>query len=172
MSKYKSVGDLLTEIQTQDRGLEDIIEMFHPLIKSYSFKSGWKIESEDMQSLLNIRLIEVVKTMRISEKDGENVNYITTALRFHFLNIVKKINRIQDNEQLNFDDTLQEVSLDTTDTIFDDMISILDSKKQYILRLKFKEMFTDIEIANILGKSRQSVHSKRLITEYISILPY
>ena len=92
-------------------------------------------------------------------------------MRFHFLNIVKKINRIQDNEQLNFDDTLQEVSLDTTDTIFDDMISILDSKKQYILRLKFKEMFTDIEIANILGKSRQSVH-KQLKKAYKQLIEH
>lgn len=171
MTKYKSVKDLLTIIQTQDRGLEDIIEMFQPLIRAYSFKSGWKIESEDMQSLLTIRLIEVAKTMKISEKDGENVNYIATAIRFHFLNIVKRINRIQDNEQLNFEDTFGEVSIDNTDTIFDDMISILDSQKQYILKLKFKGMFTDIEIANILGKSRQSVH-KQLKNAYKQLVKY
>lgn len=171
MIKYKSVRDLLTTIQTQNRSLEDIIEMFRPLIRSYSFKSGWNIESEDMQSLLTIRLIEVAKTMRISEKDGENVNYIATAIRFHFLNIVKKINRIQDKEQLNFEDTLGEVSIDTTDTIFEDMISILDSQKQYILKLKFKGMFTDAEIANILGKSRQSVH-KQLKNAYKQLSEY
>lgn len=171
MSEYKSVRDLLIKIQTQDKGLEDMIDMFQPLIKSYSFKTGWKIESEDMQSLLTIRLIEVVKTMRISEKDGENVNYIATAIRFQFLNIVKKLNRIQDNEQLSFEEEQEEASLDTTDTIFEDMLSVLDSQKQHILRLKFKDMLTDIEIGKVVGKSRQAVH-KQLKKAYEQILEH
>ena len=107
--------------------------------------------------------------MIISEKDGENVSYIATAIRFHFLNILRKINRVHDKEKCNLNNITHDTSIDTTDIIFEDMISTLDSQKQYILRLKFKEMLTDIEISNKIGKSRQTVH-KQLKKAYTEIL--
>lgn len=49
---------------------------------------------------------------------------------------------------------------DEDQVAFEDMIKGLDKQKRDIIRLKFKEMHTDKEIAEKIGISRQAVNKK------------
>lgn len=151
--------------------MERVIKTFLPLIKSYSRKAGWKIESEDIESLLTIRLIEIVRTMKILDSDGQNVKYISTGIKFHFLNILKKINHIQDKEIFDLADFENTGETDNTDTVFYELLNSVDEKKREILTLKFKEMYTDQEIADRLNITRQAVN-KQLRKAYQQLIPY
>ena len=167
----ESIKELLIKGKEDSYYMEKVINTFSPLIKSYSRKAGWKIETEDMESLLTIRLIEIVRTMKVLDLDGQNVKYISTGIRFHFLNILKKINNIQEQENFDLDKLDNTGVADKTDTVFDELIQSIDEKKREILTLKFKEMYTDQEIADKLNITRQAVN-KQLRKAYQQILPY
>lgn len=167
----ESIKELLIKGKEDSYYMDKVIKTFLPLIKSYSRKAGWKIETEDMESLLTIRLIEIVRTMKVLDLDGQNVKYISMGIKFHFLNILKKINNIQEQESFNLDDLDNTGATDKTDIVFHDLMNFVDEKKREILSLKFKDMYTDQEIADKLNITRQAVN-KQLRKAYQQILPY
>lgn len=156
----KTITMLLKECNSNINAMEEIIERFQPLIISYSKKSGWKIETEDMQSILTIKLIKIAKEMKVSDKEGANVKFIATCLKNHFLDVIRKINRLEENEELQKERLEGITNLGEEDLIFEDMIKGLNKQKQEIIRLKFKEMYTDQEIAVKLNVSRQAINKQ------------
>lgn len=160
---------LLKECKNSTNAMEELIERFNPFINAYSYKSGWKVETEDMKSILTIKLITLAKEMCISEHEGENVNFVTTCLRNHFLDVVRKINRLDTKEELISGELEEVATLDEEDLIFEDMIKALPKQKQEIIRLKFKEMYTDQEIAERLNVSRQAIN-KQLRSMYKQLI--
>lgn len=156
----KTVTMLLMECNSNTNAMEELIERFEPLINSYSRKSGWKIDTEDVRSILIIKLITLTKNMRVSENEGENIKFIAVCLKNHFLDIVRKINRLDDREELLKDEEIKESKTLEEDLIFEDMIKELNIQKKEIIRLKFKEMYTDQEIAKKLNVSRQSINKQ------------
>lgn len=155
-----TVTELLKHCNEDTETMNELLTRFKPLIMSYSRKSGWKIETEDMQSILTIKLIEIVRKMKVLDSEAKNVKYITTSLRNHFLDVVKKINRIESVEIVSLESVTDTGNQDEDETVFYDMIKGLDERKKEIIRLKFKEMYTDKEIADKLGISRQSVNKQ------------
>lgn len=157
----KTVTILLEECNSNINAMEEIIERFQPLIISYSKKSGWKIETEDMQGILTIKLIELVKGMKVYADEGANVKFIANSLRNHFLDVVRKINRLDNAMEKVPISSVEEIGeFDEDQVAFEDMIKGLDKQKRDIIRLKFKEMHTDKEIAEKIGISRQAVNKK------------
>lgn len=156
----KTVTMLLRECNSNTNAMEELIERFQPLIDSYSRKSGWKIDTEDMKSILIIKLITLAKDMRVSENEGKNVKFIAICLKNHFLDVVRKINRISSKEE-TLEEDIQDVSnLNEEDLIFEDIIKGLSEQKKEIIRLKFKEMYTDQEIGHKLNISRQAINKQ------------
>lgn len=156
----KTVTMLLEECNSNINAMEELIERFQPLINSYSKKSGWKIETEDMQSILTIKLIKIAKEMQVSDKEGVNVKFIAVCLKNHFLDVIRKINRLEENGELQKENMEGSTTLGEEDLIFEDMIKDLNKQKQEIIRLKFKEMYTDQEIAVKLNVSRQAINKQ------------
>lgn len=161
--------ELLNHAKTDPNSMLDVINQFKPLISSYSRKNGWKIEREDLESMLTIKLIETVKQMEVPEDVGACVNYISSRVRFSFLDLVKKLNKISDSE-VSSEFMEQAIEYDRTDIDFNSIISSLDSKKQEILKLKFKGMLSDSEIGERLNISRQAVN-KQLRAAYKELIP-
>lgn len=160
---------LLRNAKNDPRDMLEIITQFKPLLASYGRKNGWRLDQEDMESVLVIRLIELIKEMDIPDEPGAAVKYIAFGIKCHFLNVVKKLNKIADSE-CSAEFVEQSSHYDTCDIGFDSMIEDLDSRKQEVLRLKFKEMLTDKEIADKLGISRQAVN-KQLRQAYKELIP-
>ncbi len=156
----KTVTMLLLECNNNTNDMKELIERFEPLINSYSKKSGWKIETEDMKSILIIKLITLAKEMQVSDYEGENVKFIAVCLKNHFLDVIRKINRLESNEERLRDISEDVTTIDEEDLIFEDLIKGLNEQKQEIIRLKFKEMYTDKEIAQKLNVSRQSINKQ------------
>lgn len=156
----KTVTELLKGCNEDITLMEELIERFRPLITAYAKKSGWKIETEDFQSILTIKLIELAKSMSVYENEAQNVKFIANSLKNHFLDVIRKINRLEKVEYVTLD-LVQEIGeRDNEDVIFYDMIKRLDIRKQEIICLKFRDMLTDKEIAEKLGISRQAVNKQ------------
>lgn len=160
---------LLKEAKTNQDSILEIIKQFHPLLTSLARKNGWKVETEDMESMLTIKLIETVRSMDVPEDVGACVHYISSRMKFSFLDLVKKLNKVSDSE-VSTEFMEQAHEYDASDIGFESLIESLDSRKQEILHLKFKEMFTDQEIAIKLGISRQAVN-KHLRQAYKELVP-
>lgn len=126
----EQMKELLNKGKEDPYYMEKVIETFSPLIKAYGRKTGWKIESEDMESLLTIRLIELVKTMNVYDSDGQNVKYISTAIKYHFLNILQKINKIKDREIQDLSKFENKGCEDKTEAGFDSIIANMDEKRR------------------------------------------
>lgn len=156
----KTITELLKHCNEDSTMMEELIERFKPLITSYAKKCGWKIETEDFQSILTIKLIELAKSMNVYENEAQNVKFIANSLRNHFLDVVRKINRLGSIEVVAIDLIQESGELDEENLIFYDMIKGLDVRKQEIICFKFKDMLTDKEIADRLGISRQAVNKQ------------
>lgn len=156
----KTVTDLLKYCNEDSRMMEELIERFKPLIVSYARKCGWKIETEDLQSILTIKLIELARSMKVYENEAQNVKFIANSLKNHFLDVVRKINRLDSIEFVALDSVQEWGEQDKEDVTFYDMIKELDVRKQEIICLKFRDMLTDKEIADKLGISRQAVNKQ------------
>ena len=167
----EQMKELLIKSKDDSTCMEKVVEIFSPLLKSYGRRAGWKIESEDMESLLTIRLIEIVRTMKVYDINGQNVNYIKNGIKYHYVNIVSRINKIQGEDFCDLCDYDNVGEEDETDTVFDHPIEGLDEKKKEILILKFKGMYTDQEIAETLHITRQAVN-KQLRKAYKQLLPF
>lgn len=169
----KKITDLLRlSLKGNDDSLLELVERFSPLIKSYGKKvnqGSWSIDGEDMESMLKIKLIELTKTIKIADSEGENVKFIATCLKNHFLNIVGKTNKIKDREEVFIEEVHEREELDKKETFFNDMLKCLDDNKGEIVRIKFQNMYTDKEIADELGITRQAVN-KQLRKAYTQIL--
>lgn len=153
-----TITEILKECKHNQFAIQEIIGRFQPLIGSYSRKGGWKIETEDMCSILTIKLIEIVQKMEVSESEAKNVAYIAKVLKNCFLDTIRQINRLENIEFVGTDKMVEAGVFDEDNAVFADMIKILDEKKREIIILKFKYMYTDQEIATQLGMSRQGVH--------------
>lgn len=165
----KDLITLLNNAKTDNRSMAQVIDQFQPLLSSYSRKSGWKIDTEDMHSILTIKLIETIQSMDVPRDVGACVSYISTRIKFGFLDTIKKLNKISDSE-VSTEFLEQSSQYDTLDIEFDSIVENLDIKKQEILRLKFKSMLSDQEIGDKLGISRQMVN-KHLRAAYKELLP-
>lgn len=161
--------ELLKDAKTDQQCMLEVIGQFQPLLSSLARKNGWKVETEDMESLLTIKLIETVRDMEVPEDVGACVHYISARMKFSFLDLVKKLNKISDSE-VSTEFMEQSHQYDSSDITFDSIVSPLDARKQEILHLKFKKMFSDQEIAVKLGISRQAVN-KHLRQAYKELRP-
>lgn len=169
----KTIKSLLEEITSgKEESLLELIERFEPFIKSQGKKireGNWSMDGEDMESMLKIKLIELTKTIKIADSEGENVKFIATCLKNHFLNIVGRTNKIKDREEVFIEEVHEREELDKKETFFNDMLKCLDDNKAEIVKLKFQNMYTDKEIADELGITRQAVN-KQLRKAYTQIL--
>lgn len=156
----KTVTELLKNCNKDTEILNELIIRFKPLIISCSNQSGWKIETEDMQSILTLKLITLARGMKVTENEGQNVKFIAQALRNHHIDMVRSINRKERVEVVSLENATDKGARDEHNIEFEDMIKGLTKRKQEIIRLKFQEMYTDKEIADKLGISRQSVNKQ------------
>lgn len=132
---------------------------FHPTIKKFSKNLNY----EEAETDLTIALLELIKYIDIngfSNDDGQVVNYIYKFLKNKSIDLFRKhVLGYKPSLELNFDILPDDNIIDLDNKVF---ISILlDSLpiiQREVIKRKYIQGFSDNEISNLFGVSRQAVN--------------
>lgn len=152
---------LLLKAQRGEAGaVMDMCLKFNPIIKKLSKKLGY----EESETDLIIAFLETLKEIKIDKfhikSDGAIVNYIYRLLSNKSVNLFKKnVSKNIQTTQLDLDILIDPVSIDFDSQIFiANILNSLPLLQRKVLRKKFIDDFSDKEIAESLGISRQAVN--------------
>lgn len=155
-----------------DEAMLAIIEKFENLINKYVRMMNY---DEDCRSELVLKLILMVKNEIDIDKlrnddDGVLVNYISYAIRNHYIVISKANCHIRDNETIcdqdNFVDLLGDKPQEAEEiedwALMQTMRSVLTEREFLCVRLTVFGGWTSEMVANKLGISKQAVNQCKL----------
>ena len=158
------ISELIFEIKMDKEKFVLLIERFEPLIKKY-INLLYKDEKEDARAELIAALWEAVCSIDYYSDNGQVVKYISTALRNRFLELYRLSRKYHDHtievDEITVPDFI------TPDDVYNDLIIYnnmeilkkrLKGRKMQIMEMIFYKGYTDIEVADKLGISRQYVH--------------
>lgn len=168
------ISKLMHEVKKDKEMFGLLICQFDPMIKKY-VKHLYKDEAEDVRAELIVALWEAVCNITFYDNEGQVVSYLSRAIKNKFLELYRKSCKQNDNIIAVEEDELQNRA--GFDHSFEDMMTVgdlnrfegkLEGKKKEIFRLIFLKEYTDMEVAEKLGVSRQYVHRiKRFLVEKI-----
>lgn len=143
----------------------EIILAMNPAIRKYA-KQLFKMEYEDMHQEMIIALLVATKKIANYNNEFECITDLLNALKYRYFELCKQSKR-KENEQHVEDEILFNTIIDTKNP-YDNSTFLLDLKKMCIIGntpVKKKILYfilvdylKDIEIAQILGVSRQYVN--------------
>ncbi|WP_129596241.1 RNA polymerase sigma factor [Anaerophilus nitritogenes] len=132
---------------------------FNPTIKKFSRK----LRYEEAETDLIIALLELIRDINLNklhmQSDGAIVNYIYRFLKNKSINLLKK-NILQNLKTVPLESTIiSDAKIHIDSMIFtSSLINSLPSLQREVIKRKFVQEFSDREIANLLGISRQAVN--------------
>lgn len=138
-------------------------------IKPCILKRVYWLKYPEAQTDLIIHLLKLLKKIDLSgfDDDSDLQRYLKVCIVNKSNNLSK--NRLKEKELISFNSDVLDIALNNeycsspinSDLCFFDLISKLNQRQQEIIRLKFSNNLTDIEIANKLKISRQAVHKQK-----------
>lgn len=149
-----------------------ILNVFDPLLDKLQRNSI----NEDMKSDLTLFMFTLLNKIPLEKEclkeDKYIISYISKSLNHQYIYLNKKIRKNNNNEMLlDKFDYMSEV--DTMNSIvFDNLIDKLTDNEKYVMNRKYKFNYSDTEIANEKGVSRQAIHKihKRAIEKLKSYI--
>lgn len=164
---------LLIEEANVDLKKFDEIYMYYEKKLNYLIKN-FKIEEYDSE--LTLKLWHIINNDKILKfnSDIEIDNYIYISLKNYCITLYNKQKK---EKAICYNSDMLDIELNkiyyysdhsTTKYVFEELIHTLNSRQQEILSLKYKDGFSDIEIAKQLKISRQAVHKN--ISKSLNIL--
>lgn len=152
----------LVRLSKQDSNyMMQVLERVQPLIKSYAQKSFF-LERQDAEQELCMAIIEAIQKMPKCETDGQCISYINNAVKFKFASLCKK-NIKKEKIENPYKDAINEVvyyeKYYDVECLCDlqKRMDHMNEKEKNILRYLILE-YSDNEIANIMGMSRQYIN--------------
>ncbi len=160
--------------------LEIICSKFAPLIKKYAHM----LRYEDAYSDLQLCLIECIYKIPLNNgkfnlSDAYILSYIKKSVYFGYIALSQKNEKYKYKNVFynNYDYKVDKISHKENmclmeDTLFfTDIKNVLNIREYELFRLKFIELYTDDEIAQICGVSRQAINKrvnkiKKILLEY------
>ena len=141
-----------------NEAMAQIIFKFQPLIKSLATRLKYDCSETD----LVIFLIELSRGFHCDEKkkysEGQLINYFVRALRYKAIDLYRKNKKgIEEVFVEEIPETAENISY-TTEMILLQSIRKLSIRQQTVLIKKYFYGYSDIEIASMLGISRQAVN--------------
>lgn len=149
-----------------------IIEKFTPLIEKYTKLLNY---DEDSKSELILKLIYLVRKeidldkLR-SQSDGALVNYISRAIRNHYINLSIDMQYVQ-NSEISSDPNITENSFEEEPSCFDyiehtmtiDLIKSLLTEREFMcVKLIVIDGWTADMVSKKLGVSKQAINQCKL----------
>ena len=169
------IPDLLLKVEDiqnhKPNTMMEVITQFMPLIKKYSNL----LRFEDAEQELIVSFIEILYAIpirTIQEKEGSTyialLSYIKVAVHNRYIELSKRHQRLQDNEWFlpEGDEIDRYIWFDTVEDndlsiIMRDALQKLNQKQRIILVERYICGYSDAEISERLGISRQAVNRSR-----------
>lgn len=149
--------------QNKEDSLLEIIDKFNPLVKKYAKKFP-HYEYEDIIQELVLAIIEAVHKIKVYEKEGQCIKYISISIKRKFGELYRKRTEVE-NSQIEVIPLVDEVC-DKKDyykqvELYADLYRLQKAKNLVQSRIAFyiiEEDMSDAKISQILGVSRQYVN--------------
>lgn len=160
----------LTKMAKNDnRKLLELIEKLQPLINSY-VKKLFFLDKDDAKQEIILSIIESVKTIPSCENDYKCLAYIHNAVKYKYANLCKKNIKKDSFEEKYPESILEKLVGKEKYTDIEAYVEIekvfnnLSPKNKLLLKYIILG-YSDTEIANIMGCSRQYINriKKKLI---------
>ncbi|AWZ50066.1 hypothetical protein C3495_14580 (plasmid) [Clostridiaceae bacterium 14S0207] len=155
---YMSLHELILKCRGKDESsLLELIDRFKPIILKYK----WDSKYIDMESELNLFLLELVEKIPIEKEkfkeDKYIISYIKTSLKNKYIEVNKK-NYYKD--KVNIDQILNLSCFynDIDAIVMRTILRRLTPNERNIIILKFYKMYSDVEIAEMFNISRQAIN--------------
>lgn len=158
----KSIYKKIIKFRNGDNNsLEEIIELFNPVINKYSRL----LDGEDTRQDLIIHIIKVLNKIPIDKikfyQDKAILGYIVKAVRNQYIYLSKKNSKKNLNEtSLNFE---WEIGYDEFESELEllDLFEILTEKESFIIKSIYVYYLSISEIADYMNISRQAVNQSK-----------
>lgn len=159
---------IVREIKNKDMSrFGELYEAFAGLIHHYEIKLGYDDAGQELTVFL-LELIYSLETDRFFPDDTEQLNrYIATSIRNKYIALSKKKHRHMLESCELYDRAYCEEELEGSLTLGDAMRQLNERQRESLI-LKYIYGYSDTEIANRLGITRQAVN--RLEKRGLSIL--
>lgn len=162
---------LIKQSRETNEALLELLEMFEPLLKKYSFM----LEYEDAYHDLQVYLIEVIKKLSVKDlvhiEDKYYLSYIKKSINSKYLKLSKKIQDIKNYTlEITDDETNVEEYIDAANPVidnytllfFNDMKEFLTENEYDTIKMFYYEKRSISEIAEIKQVSRQYINQCKL----------
>lgn len=158
----KNLQRTITDAHSQDKdAMEELLIAFYPLIKKYARKLSYEDAEQDLV-LFFIELVNFLPVEKFQQgEEGQIVSYIQKAVIHQYYKLDKK-NR---NYDLYWEDSGMEPAEDIASNEANGELSLLfqclSEKQRRVLELRIYHQFSDSQIGEMLGISRQAVYKDR-----------
>lgn len=144
-----------------DTSLEEIINVFNPLINKYSRL----LDGEDTKQDLILYLITIINKISIEKnkfsEDKAIFVYIAKAIRHEYIKLSQKTDRKRLKEtELNLDFEIGYENFESEMELLD-LFNILTEKESYIMKLIYIHYLSVSEVADFMEVSRQSINQTK-----------
>ena len=161
---------LCQEIKSYKNGnpyaFEKIREKMQPCIRKYS-RNLFRIDPEDAAQELSISLYQALQSIRDISNEGQCLTYLSNSLYYCFCNLYKESNKRYINEfstdyyNIIVPDRTARSTFENLELLSDLMAAlkqVKNLKQKKIIIMSFIGQYTDSEIGQALGVSRQYVN--------------
>lgn len=147
---------LLANKDHDKEAIEIIVTRFSPLLR----KVAHMLDYDGAESDLIIYLIETIYSLNVSKveklSEGQAVNYIARIIKNKGIDIHRRM-------RSQLDEIHTECLVELSDRYFEtdnvwEYLEFLDKKQRIVVSLKYYYGYSDVEIGNKLGISRQAVN--------------
>lgn len=166
MSKIDELFNLIDNAQKGNKeSMQKLFVMFTPLLKKYSNRTI----NEDAFSELTLSFLQCIKKIPLEKVDFKNdAKYILSYINFSIKNAYIHLNietgkykdknifydEFNDLGSYNINNVLEDFFL------FNQLKLILTDDEYKLVYLRYKLVYSDIEIGQMMGITRQAVHKK------------
>ena len=166
MNKQSNLWILVKKSQDGDKkSMEELYNMFMPLLKKYTYLT----HTEDAFSEITLGFVESIMKMPINKENFKNndkyiLSYITITVRHTYISANSSSEKYENNNCLT-DDFSALASNNRTEEgnenlWLEEVRKIISDKDFKIIVLKYKYGFTEQEIANASGVTRQAINKR------------
>lgn len=167
MGADAKIFQLVKRCQENDGdAFSDIITMFQPLIKKYAFLLDNADAYTDMyDSFIDCIYKIPIQGLRSSAGDAAVLSYIKTTMKNSYIALSKRNGVRKSQIPLDDLDTENEkIGAESIDfdggVLREDLLQFLSAEEELLLEAKIFYGYSDAEIANQLGISRQAVNKR------------
>lgn len=136
----------------------DVLAIFDKIINKYSRRLNGEDTKQDLYVFL-IKLINNIDEVSIIKyEDKQVLSYFSKALKNEYIRLSKKNDRINNNENYNYEDIELGFNLIESNIEFLDIIKDLNIYEKSIIKMIVLNGYSVAEIAQKTGKSRQAIN--------------